>query len=84
MFCLAGIGGRVSGIMATTESASRILAIDRCKLDCAKLCLEQAGFKDFPHMRITDLDLGMEKGKTPTTKENIEAAVNSCTERISC
>ena len=28
MFCLAGIGGRVSGIMATTQAAARILAID--------------------------------------------------------
>jgi uncharacterized metal-binding protein len=30
MFCLAGIGGRVSGILASTESAAQILAIDGC------------------------------------------------------
>jgi len=40
MFCLAGIGGRVSGIMATTEAAQAILAIDGCPLDCAKKTLE--------------------------------------------
>lgn len=82
MFCLAGIGGRVSGIMATTQAAARILAIDGCKLDCARLCLEQAGFKDFPHVRLSDLS--MEKGKTSATEENIQAVVEACASRISC
>ena len=61
MFCLAGIGGRVSGIMKSTETASTILAIDGCALDCTKKTLEASGFKRFNHLRITDL--GFEKGK---------------------
>ena len=69
MFCLAGIGGRVSGIVKTTESASKILAIDGCPLDCAKNTLEQAGFKNYEHVQVADL--GMEKGKTPPTSENV-------------
>jgi len=36
MFCLAGIGGQVSGIVKTTEAATSILAIDGCALECAK------------------------------------------------
>jgi uncharacterized metal-binding protein len=70
MFCLAGIGGRVSGIMATTEAAAKILAIDGCPLDCARNTLEQAGFDEFEHLRISDL--GMEKGNTPVTDERVE------------
>ena len=62
MFCLAGIGGRVSGIMKSTEAASSILAIDGCALDCTKKSLEEAGFTRFDHLRLTDL--GYEKGKT--------------------
>lgn len=69
MFCLAGIGGRVSGIMKTTESASAILAIDGCNLDCARQCLEQAGFRNFRHLRLADL--GMEKGSSLPTEERI-------------
>ena len=69
MFCLAGIGGRVPGIVKTTESASKILAIDGCPLDCVKNTLEQAGFKNYEHVQVADL--GMEKGKTPPTPENI-------------
>ena len=62
MFCLAGIGGRVSGIMKSTEVASSILAIDGCALDCTRKSLEEAGFKQFNHLRLADL--GFEKGKT--------------------
>ena len=70
MFCLAGVGGRVSGIMATTKSAQAILAIDGCPLDCTRKTLEEADFHEFQHVRISDL--GMEKGRTPATAENVE------------
>ena len=69
MFCLAGVGGRVSGIMDKTKAASRILAIDGCQLDCARMTLEKAGIRDFLHFRVTDL--GMEKGKTGATPEAV-------------
>jgi len=73
MFCLAGIGGRVSGIMATTEAAQAILAIDGCPLDCAKKTLENAGFTKFEYIRLSDL--GMEKGKTAVTDEAVAQVV---------
>ena len=69
MYCLAGIGGRVAGILKTTEEAEKILAIDGCPLDCTKLSLEEAGFTEFEHMKVTDL--GLEKGKSPATDENV-------------
>lgn len=72
MFCLAGVGGRVSGIMATTHSAAKILAIDGCPLNCAKNSLEQAGFKKYEHLQLADL--GMEKGKTAVTPETVAKA----------
>jgi uncharacterized metal-binding protein len=72
MFCLAGVGGRVSGIMETTRSAARILAIDGCSLNCAKSCLEQAGFQSFEHLQLADL--GMEKGMTRPTEETVARA----------
>ncbi len=74
MFCLAGVGGRVSGIMASTESAAAILAIDGCPLDCTKRTLEEAGFTRFTHLRLSDL--GMEKGKSPATEERIATVVD--------
>lgn len=80
MFCLAGVGGRVDGIMKKTGEASDILAIDGCVLDCTKNCLEQAGFTQFKHLRITDL--GMEKGQTPVIEENVVKVVAKGTEVV--
>ena len=82
MFCLAGIGGRVSGIVATTQAAARILAIDGCPLDCARKTLEQAGFTQFEHVRLSDL--GMEKGKTPASEETVAKVVGRGKERLAC
>ncbi len=75
MFCLAGIGGRIEPIMQKTSSASKILAIDGCGLDCVKNSLEKAGFTEFKYLRITDL--GMEKGNSPATDENIAKVVKN-------
>jgi uncharacterized metal-binding protein len=82
MFCMAGIGGRVSGIMATTQSASMILAIDGCPLNCVKNSLEQAGFKKYQHLQLADL--GMEKGKTPPTPEAVAKAATAGVAKLVC
>lgn len=70
MFCLAGIGGRVDPIMQRTASASEILAIDGCPMDCVSETLKKAGFDRFEHLVVTDL--GFEKGATEISEENIE------------
>jgi uncharacterized metal-binding protein len=82
MFCLAGIGGRVSGIMKSTESASKALAIDGCPLSCAKNCLEQAGFSDFEYLNLADI--GMQKTKTEVNDENISIVAQKAAEKLSC
>jgi uncharacterized metal-binding protein len=71
MYCLTGIGAGIQNITDYTKSASAILAIDGCPVDCTKKLLEKAGFKDFAFMRITDL--GYTKGKTEITDEIISA-----------
>ena len=73
MFCLAGVGGRVDPIMEKTKAASTILAIDGCGLDCVKYTLEQAGITQYKQIRL--IDMGMAKGQSPATHENVEAVV---------
>lgn len=75
MYCLAGLGGRVAGIMETTKSASAILAIDGCEQDCARKTLELAGFTKFAYLRLSDLH--MAKGQTPANDANVEKAAAS-------
>lgn len=69
MFCLAGIGGEVGPIISSAQSASRILGLDGCGMDCVKNCLQKAGFSGFQHLRITDM--GMEKGKSAVTDARV-------------
>ena len=76
MFCTVGIGGRVGGIMETSKAAEKILAIDGCPLNCAKNCLEQAGFANFAHVQLADL--GMKKGESPVSEEKIKTVAEKC------
>lgn len=80
MFCMAGIGGRVSGILKTTEAADSILAIDGCPLNCVRSSLEQAGFTSFKHLQLADL--GLEKGKSPATDDNINTVAARAVEMM--
>ena len=80
MFCLAGIGGRVTGILETTKSASKILAIDGCPLDCARKSLEEAAVDEFEHLRLSDL--GMEKGQSPVDDDSVDKVVVAGEKRL--
>ncbi len=80
MFCLAGIGGRVDGILKTTQAASAILAIDGCPLNCTKKSLEEAGFTQFQHLQLADL--GFEKGKTTVNDESIDTVCAQASQMI--
>jgi uncharacterized metal-binding protein len=71
MFCLAGIGGNISGMIASARGADRVLVIDGCGVDCAKKTMEERGIENFLHFRVTDL--GMEKSKSPATQERIDS-----------
>lgn len=81
MFCLAGIGGGIEPILKKTATAQKILAIDGCGMNCVKSCLEKAGFEQFLHLQLGTI--GMEKGKTSPTCENIDKAVAKSKEMLS-
>jgi uncharacterized metal-binding protein len=80
MFCLAGIGGKVSGMIKSTEAASSVLVIDGCPLSCGKKTLEQAGLNNFSHLQLSEI--GMVKGKTQVSDENIEKIITKASSLI--
>ena len=82
MYCLAGIGGRVPGILASTENAANILAIDGCPLNCAKKTLELAGFSRFEHLGLAEI--GFQKGQSPATPENVAKVAQAATPKLAC
>lgn len=70
MYCLAGIGGHVQGILDTTGAADEIITIDGCPVACATKALEHAGFR--PKM-VSLKELGFSKGESPANEANIQA-----------
>ena len=82
MYCLAGIGGRVDGIMANTRAAARVLVIDGCTQECARKTMELAGFKDFQHLELAEM--GFKKGETPLTPARIREVAAKGAELLAC
>lgn len=82
MYCLAGIGGRVEGIMANTRAAARVLVIDGCPQECARKTMELAGFKDFQHFKLAEM--GFKKGETPLTPARIREVADKGAELLAC
>ncbi len=77
MFCLAGIGGRLSGFMQSTKDVPTMVSIDGCQVGCAKAILELAEVPVKHYLVLTDE--GIEKNKNfnldRTEVERIKAAV---------
>ncbi len=43
IYCLAGIGAHIDGMVESAKSAKRIVALDGCQVACAKKTIEHAG-----------------------------------------
>lgn len=62
MYCLAGIGGRLSGFVQSAKDAPAVVVIDGCEIGCAKATMESAGVP-FGSYIVISKDLGIEKNK---------------------
>lgn len=62
MFCLAGIGGQLSGFVQSAKDVPNLVAIDGCQVGCAKVILDQAGITAKNYLVLTD-NPGIEKNK---------------------
>jgi uncharacterized metal-binding protein len=58
-FCLAGIGGHVSGMIESSKAGKMLVAIDGCSVACVKKTLEHAGFNIDEYVQVTEI--GIEK-----------------------
>ena len=81
-FCLAGIGGHVSGMVESTKAAKMLVAIDGCPVACAKKTLEHAGFNIDEYVQVTDLGIEKNHDLDPTSPD-VEKVSNHLASRIS-
>jgi uncharacterized metal-binding protein len=61
MYCLAGIGGKLSGFVQSAKDVPVMVAIDGCQVGCAKAILENVQAPMKHYLVITDE--GIEKNK---------------------
>lgn len=67
MFCLAGVGGHLSGFVQSAKDVPAMVAIDGCPVGCARAILEQAQVPLKHYVLITEL--GIEKNKDFNLKD---------------
>jgi len=54
IYCLAGIGAHIDGMVESVRGAKRIVALDGCNVACAKKTVEHAGLKVTDWVCVTD------------------------------
>jgi uncharacterized metal-binding protein len=80
MFCLAGIGGQLSGFVQSARDAISMVAIDGCQLGCAKAILQQAEVPLKHYLVLTDE--GIEKNKNFKLERADIEKVKSAVKRV--
>jgi uncharacterized metal-binding protein len=62
MFCLAGLGAGIQGMIQTAKDADVNLVIDGCPMDCAKKIFDKCGVTNYVQVKVTDLGIEKVKG----------------------
>ena len=84
MFCLAGVGARLSEFVRSASEAPVLVAIDGCPVGCAKKILEHAEVPLKSYVAVTNL--GIEKNTDTKLKreemDKVKGAVKETLDRI--
>ena len=75
MYCLAGVGGHLSGFVQSAKDVRAMVTIDGCRVGCGKALLEHAAVPLRRYLVVTDL--GIEKNKEFTLSRDQVARVKS-------
>ena len=86
MYCLAGVGGLLSGFVQSARDAPQMVAIDGCSIGCAKAILSKGDVPLKAYLVVTDL--GIEKNhdfnlKVEDLRKVKEAVKKSCAGSLS-
>ena len=69
MFCLAGLGADIQGMIQTAKDADLNVVIDGCPMDCARMIFDRAGVTNCKQIKVTDLGVEKVKGARCTQKQ---------------
>ncbi len=69
MFCLAGIGGNLSGFVQSAKDAPNMVVLDGCPVGCAKAIFEKAGVPLRGYVVLTELGIEKNKNLSPARSD---------------
>ncbi len=81
MFCLAGLGADIQGMVQTAKDADVNVVIDGCPMDCAKKVFDREGVTNYVQFKVTDLGIEKVKG-VRATQEQIDRVIARAQELI--
>lgn len=82
MFCLAGLGADIPGMVQTARDADLNLLIDGCPMECAKKTFDRHGITNYRQIKVTDLGIDKVKG-VRGSEDQVRKVVVKCREAIS-
>lgn len=82
MYCLAGLGGHVPGIIEATRKAKKIIVVDGCPVSCAKKMVEHVGIKIDHYIIVTEEGIDKTPGEFNMTEEEILKIKNLIEQKI--
>ena len=81
IYCLAGIGAHIEGMVESARGVKRIVALDGCSVACARKIVEHAGLKVTDWICVTEQ--GIEKNHNfSIEEENIRRISNLAKELL--
>ncbi len=81
MFCLAGLGADIQGMIQTAKDADMNIVVDGCPMDCAKKIFDKAGVTNYRQFKVTDMGIEKVKG-VRAEQEQIEAVIEVARQMI--
>ena len=81
MFCLAGLGADIQGMVQTARDADVNLVIDGCPMDCAKKIFDTQGLTNYRQIKVTDMGIEKVKG-VRCTPDQVDAVIAKATETL--
>ena len=74
MFCLAGLGAGIQGMVQTARDADVNLVIDGCPMDCARKIFDNWSLTNYIQIKVTDLGIEKVKG-VRCTQEQVDTVM---------
>ena len=77
MFCLAGLGAGIEGMVQQARDADLNVVIDGCPMDCARKIFDKLGLSNVHFVRVTDMGLEKKPKGTRATEDEVNSIVDN-------